>query len=72
MKLEMRQLHIRNTFDPRHQYDLTNKYKVEVFESHIFLKLKINGKIKRITMAGGNRQRDLITKEDVSLPAVKT
>ena len=28
MKSEMRQLHLRNTFEPRHQSDLTSKEKV--------------------------------------------
>jgi hypothetical protein len=39
-------------------------------ESHMFLKLKRDGKIKGRTVAGGNKQRDYISKEDDSSPTV--
>jgi hypothetical protein len=41
-----------------------------VLESHMFLKQKREGKIKGRTMAGGNNQRDYISKEDASSPTV--
>jgi hypothetical protein len=41
-----------------------------VLESHIFLKQKRDGKIKGRTIAGGNKQRDYISKEDASSPIV--
>ena len=66
MKSEMRQLHLRNTFDPRHQYDLTNKENEEFLESHMFLKLKRNVKNKGRTVEGGNIHHDFILKEDAS------
>jgi hypothetical protein len=43
-----------------------------VLESHIFLKLKRDGKIKGRTIAGVNKQRDYISKEDASSPTVAT
>ena len=46
MKLEMKQHHLRDTFEPRLRHELPAKEKPEVLESHMFLKLKIDGKIK--------------------------
>jgi hypothetical protein len=44
-----------------------------VLESHMFLKEeKRDGKIKGRTVAGGNKQRDYISKEDASSPTVAT
>jgi hypothetical protein len=43
-----------------------------ILESHIFLKEKRTGEIKGRTMAGGNKQRDYISKEDASSPTVTT
>jgi hypothetical protein len=38
----------------------------------MFLKQKRDGKIKGRTVAGGNKQRDYISKEDASLPTFAT
>jgi hypothetical protein len=38
----------------------------------MFLKQKRDGKIKGITVAGGNKQWDYISKEDASSPTVAT
>jgi hypothetical protein len=43
-----------------------------VLESHIFLKEKRDGSLKGRTVAGGNKQRDYISKEDASSPTVAT
>ena len=72
MKSEMRQFHIRDTFEPRHRHELSAKGKSEVLESHMFIKLKINGKIKVRAVSSGNKQRDFIIKEEVSSPTVAT
>ena len=72
MKSEMRQLHLRETFEPRHRHKLPAKEKVEVLESHMFLKLKRDGKIKGRAVAGGKKQRDFISKEEASSPTVAT
>jgi len=43
-----------------------------VLESHIFLTQKRTGEIKGRTVAGGNKQRNYIEKEDASSPTVAT
>ena len=69
---EMKQLHLRNTFKPFHWRELNQAQRRTVLESHMFLKLKRDGKIKGRTVAGGNKQRDYISKEDASSPTVAT
>ena len=69
---EMKQLHLQYTFELRHFRDLTRKEKAEVLESRMFLKEKRSGEIKGRTVAGGNKQRDFILKEDASSPTVAT
>ena len=39
-------------------------------ESHIFVKKKRLGEVKARKVAGGNKQRDFIDKEDASSPTV--
>jgi hypothetical protein len=68
----MKQLHFRNTFKPIHRSDLSKIQRRTVLESHKFLKQKRDGKIKGRTVAGGNKQRDYISKEDASSPTVTT
>ena len=60
MQDEMKQLHFRKTFEPRHRSELTKKEKAQVLESHMFLKQKRDGNIKGHTVADGNKQRDFI------------
>ena len=43
-----------------------------VLESYMFLKEKIYGATKGRAVAGGNKQRDYISKEDASSPTVAT
>jgi len=69
---EMKQLHYRETFKPKHWHELTTEEKKTVLESHMFLKLKRDNSIKGRTVAGGNKQRDFISKEDSSSPTVAT
>ena len=69
---EMKQLHLRNTFKPKHWSELTQIQRQMVLESHMFLKEKRDGKIKGRTVAGGNKQCDYISKEDASSPTVAT
>ena len=69
---EMKQLHLRDTFKPKHWRELTHTQRQTVLESHMFLKEKRDGKIKARTVAGGNKQRDYISKEDASSPTVST
>jgi hypothetical protein len=69
---EMKQLHWRNSFKPVRWSELTGTQKAAVLESHIFLTQKRTGEIKGRTVAGGNKQRDYIEKEDASSPTVAT
>ena len=68
----MKQLHFRNTFKPKHWRELTHTQRQTVLESHMFLKEKRDGAIKGGGVAGGNKQRDCISKEDASSPTVAT
>jgi hypothetical protein len=43
-----------------------------VLELHMFLKEKWDGSLKESTVAGGNKQRDYISKADASLPTIAT
>ncbi len=67
---EMKQLHWRNLYKPRHWHALTKKQKEQILESHIFVEEKRDGTIKARKMIGGNKQHDYNTKEDVSSPTV--
>ena len=69
---EMKQLHLHDTFKPFHRRELTEAQRATVLESHLFLKKKRDGTIKGRTVAGGNKQRDYISKEDASSPTVAT
>ena len=72
MKSDMKHLHLRDTFDPRHRHELSAKEKAKVLESHMFLKLKKDGKIKGRVVAGRNKQIDFIRNEEASPPTVAT
>jgi hypothetical protein len=63
---EMKQLHFRNTFKPKHWRELSQVQRQTLLESHMFIKQKQDENIKGRTVAGGNRQLDCISKEDAS------
>jgi hypothetical protein len=69
---EMKQFHFRNTFKPKHWRAPSQVQRQTLLESHMFIKQKRDGKIKRRTVDGGNKQRDYISKEDASSPTVTT
>lgn len=72
-KAEMKQLHLRDTFKPKHWDELTEEERRSILPSHLFLKEKRGtGEIKGRTVAGGNKQRAYIPKEDASSPTVMT
>jgi hypothetical protein len=62
----MKKLNLRKTFKRKQWRELSKAQRQTVLESHMFLKLKRDGKIKERTVAGGNTQRDYIYKEDAS------
>jgi hypothetical protein len=67
---DMNQLHFWNTFKPKHWRELSQVQRQTIFESHMFLKKKRDGKIKGRTVVGGNNQRDYTYKEDASSPTI--
>ncbi len=67
---EMKQLHLRNSFKPMHWKSLTADHCKKVLESHIFLERKQDIILKARQVAGGNKQRGCIMKEDASPPTV--
>ena len=69
---EMKQLHMRDTFKLKHWHELTVEQRGQVLESHMFLLEKRDGRLKARTVAGGNKQRGYIPKEDASSPTVAT
>jgi hypothetical protein len=69
---EMKQLHFRSTFKPKHWRELSQVQRHTVLESHMFLKQKRDGKIKGRTVAGGNKQPDFIFKEYASSDKIKS
>ncbi len=50
---EMKQLHWRNFYKPRHWHVLTKKQKEQILESHIFVEEKRDGTIKARKVIGG-------------------
>jgi hypothetical protein len=52
---EMKQIHMRNLYKPRHWHALTKKQKEQVLESHIFVEEKRNGMIKTQKVIDGNK-----------------
>ena len=65
-------MYLRETFAPLDYNTLTQDKKNHILESHLFLTEKKDGTIKGRTVAGGNKQRDYISKEDSSSPTVTT
>ena len=55
-----------------HWKDLTEEQRSRILESHLFLKLKRDGSVKGRTVAGRNKQRDHIGKDEASSPTVST
>jgi hypothetical protein len=69
---EVKQLHGRDTFVPKHYSELTSNEKYKVLESHMFIVKKRSGDTESRLVVGGNNQWDYLTKEDSSLPTVAT
>jgi hypothetical protein len=71
-KAEMKQIHMRNTFKPKHRHELTKSQVSKMVESFLFLKEKRDGKLKARTVLGGNVQQDYISKDEASSPTAFT
>jgi hypothetical protein len=72
VEAEAKQLHWRKSFKPVHWKDLDDDRRKCILESHVFVKKKRSGVIKARKVAGGNKQRDFISKESASSPTVAT
>jgi hypothetical protein len=72
VEAEAKQLHWHNSFRPVHWKDVNKERRKQIPESHVFVKKKCTVQIKACKFAGGNKQRDFISKENVSSPAVAT
>ena len=69
---ETKQLHFRNTLKQIYWKEMDDTQRKSILESHILLKKNRYGKIKRITVVCGNKQRDYISKGDSSSPIIVT
>jgi hypothetical protein len=72
VEAEAKQLHWRNSFKPVHWKDMDEDKRKQILESHVFVKKKRTGQIKARKVAGGNKLRDFISKENASSPTVAT
>ncbi len=72
VEAEAKQLHWQNSFKPVHWKDVTQEKRDQILESHVFVKRKPSGEIKARKVAGGNKQRDFISKESASSPTIST
>ena len=72
VEAEAKQLHWHNSFRPVHWKDVNKERRKQIPESHMFVKKKRTGQIKARKVAGGNKQRDFISKENASSPTVAT
>jgi hypothetical protein len=69
-KKELEQLHMKETFAPVNEGDLTAKQKKRALESLVFLKEKRDGSIKGRDCADGRKQREGSTKSNATSPTV--
>ena len=51
---------------------MSHEKRRQILEYQLFLKEKRDGTIKGITVAGGKKQRDFISKEDERSPTIAT
>jgi hypothetical protein len=72
VEAEAKQLHWHTSFRPVHWKDVEEERRKQILKSHVFVKKKRTGQIKACKVAGGNKQRDFISKENASSPTVVT
>jgi hypothetical protein len=72
VEAEAKQLHWRNSFRPVHWKNVDKERGKQILELHVFVKKNCTGQIKACKVAGGNKQRDFISKENASSPTVAT
>jgi hypothetical protein len=69
---EAKQLHWQNSFKPVHWKEVDKEKRKQLLESHLFVKKKCSGQIKARKVAGGNKHRDFISKENACSSTVAT
>ncbi len=72
VEAEAKQLHWRTSFKPVHWKEVDKEKQKQILKLHVFVKKKHSGQIKARKVAGGNKQRDFISKENASSPTVAT
>ena len=72
MTKELRQMHMRKSFIPRHKHSLTAEEKKRMCRAVNQIKEKKSGEIKGRTCADGRFQRNYISKEDSASPTAST
>ncbi len=72
VEAKAKQLHWQNSFKPVHWKDVDEEKCKQILELYVFVKKKRTGQIKARNVAGGNKQRDFISKENASSPTVAT
>ncbi len=72
LEAKAKQLHWQNSLKPVHWKDVNKEKQKQILKSHVFVKKKRMGQIKARKVAGGNKQRDFISKENASSPTVAT
>ena len=65
-------LQAHNWFKPMHWKDTDDTQRRSVLENQMFMNQERDGKIKGITMAGRNKQREYISMEDSISPTAAT
>ena len=69
---ELQQIHMKDTFMPKHLRELTPSQRSKALESLIFLEEKRTGEIKGRMCADGRKQREWTPKEEAASPTIMT
>ena len=72
MQKELRQMHLRDSFIPKHKKDLTDQQWKNKCEAVNLIKEKSDGTIKGRCCADGRQQRKWISKEESASPTAAT
>ena len=67
-KKEIKQIHLRDTFVPKHYHELLPQQKQRILEAFIFVEQKKDGSDKARLVINGAQQRGHITKDEASSP----
>ena len=65
---ELKQIHMRSTFVPKHYKNLTAKQRDQILEAFLFVEKKKSGQVKGRLVVNGKMQRGHISKDEASSP----